>query len=206
MNYISFRKALSSFEGFTPGDIRKIDPSFQSRRLHEWQQKGYIVKLRRGHYRFADTPLTEEKLFHLANHLYDPSYISLESALAYYGLIPEGVYTITSVTTRKTGRFTSPTGTFTYQHIKENIFFGYGLRKYGTLIYKFTEREKAVLDYLYLHPELSDEGALQEWRFDGEEFLRSYDGERFERYLKAYDNKELTKRARNLIAYIHNNA
>ncbi len=205
MNFISFRKALSSFESFTPRDIFKIAPAFQLRRLNEWQKKGYIAKIRRGNYRFTDTPLTEEKLFHLANHLYGPSYVSLESALAHYGLIPESVYTTTSVTTQKTARFSSPTGTFMYQHIKEELFFGYELKKYNTIMYKFAEQEKAVLDYLYLHPELSDEGALQEWRFDGTEFLKSYNAQKFERYLEAFGSKQLTSRVEKLMTYIHNN-
>ncbi|MDB5025940.1 MAG: hypothetical protein JWP78_3695 [Mucilaginibacter sp.] len=53
----------------------------------------------------------------LANHLLGPSYVSIDTALSYYGLIPERVYTITSMTTKASREFSTPIGLFTYVHL-----------------------------------------------------------------------------------------
>ncbi len=74
---------------------------------------------------FTDTPLNEETLFLIANKLYAPSYVSFEMALSYYGLIPEGVYAITSATSKKTATFQTPIGKFSYRTLKPQLFFGY---------------------------------------------------------------------------------
>src|SRR3989338_6658324 len=108
MKFLEFKQNLKDFITFNLQDIRKIEPGFDLRRLSEWQRKGYIQKLRRGYYIFSDIALNEEKLFLVANRLYGPSYVSLEMALSFYGLIPEGVYALTSITTRKTEHFKAP--------------------------------------------------------------------------------------------------
>jgi len=53
----------------------------------------------------------------LANHIYGPSYVSLETALSYYGLIPERVYETASMTTKSSKEFNTPAGIFTYTHL-----------------------------------------------------------------------------------------
>ena len=118
-------------EVFSLSDIRKVDPEFYRPRLNEWQAKGYIKKLRRGYYMFADLALNEQALFFIANRLYVPSYVSFEMALSYYGLIPEGVYLVTSVSTKKTSTFKTPIAQFLYKTMKPSLFFGYQLEKYN---------------------------------------------------------------------------
>ena len=61
---------------------------------------------------FADTELNEETFFLIANKIYNPSYVSFEMALSYYRLIPEGVYSITSATAKKTIKFKTTVGDF----------------------------------------------------------------------------------------------
>src|SRR5579864_6761878 len=102
MRYLDLKNQLNDFIVFSLKDIRKLDSSFYNRRLSEWRRKGYIKMVRRGYYIFSDLKLSEDVLFLIANRIYSPSYVSLESALSYYGLIPEGVLSITSVSTRKT--------------------------------------------------------------------------------------------------------
>src|SRR3990167_10932182 len=105
MMYQDFRLRLQNFNVFTLTDIRKIDPKFYRHQLSGWQAKGFIKKLRRGYYLFADTALNEHALYLIANHLYAPSYVSFEAALSHYGLIPEGVYSISAASTKKTAKF-----------------------------------------------------------------------------------------------------
>ncbi|MFA5142987.1 MAG: hypothetical protein WC522_02300 [Candidatus Omnitrophota bacterium] len=101
MKYIEFRKIMGGFPVFSLSDIRQADPTFQRRRLNEWREKGYLKKVIKGHYIFSDLSLDENRLFEIANRIYAPSYVYFEMALAYYGLIPESVYGITSASTRK---------------------------------------------------------------------------------------------------------
>jgi len=78
----------------------------------------------------------------------------MEKALSEYGFIPEGVFQITSCTTRKTYSFETPLGSFTYRRIKPALFFGYTLMKWEKYHYAIAEPEKVLIDYLYLHPEV----------------------------------------------------
>ena len=64
-------------------------------------------------------------LFMLANRIYQPSYISRESALAHYLVIPESVLGVTSVSSRKTRQFETQWGRLTYRSIKPGLMFGY---------------------------------------------------------------------------------
>jgi len=156
MNYMEFRNQMMVFPSFSIREIEKHFPGFDSRRLVEWQQKGYIRKLRNGYYCFSDKQVSESFLYFTANELYSPSYVSLETALSEYGFIPEGVFQITSCSTRKTHYFETPVGGFTYRHIKPALFFGYTLVKWKEYHYAIAEPEKVLIDYLYLHPEVLD--------------------------------------------------
>ncbi|HOX16403.1 MAG TPA: hypothetical protein PLP18_09785, partial [Smithellaceae bacterium] len=99
MVFLALQEKLKDFIVFNLNDIRKIDAGFDLRRLSEWQEKGYIKMIRRGHYAFAGLQMNESVLFLMANKIYAPSYVSLEMALSHYSLIPESVYGITSVAT-----------------------------------------------------------------------------------------------------------
>jgi len=92
----------------------KAYPAFDSRRLNEWQKKGYVTKLINGHYIFNSIEIDETVLFQIANLLARPSYISLELALSYYHFIPEQSFSIISVTTLKTNHYETPKGSFLY--------------------------------------------------------------------------------------------
>ena len=109
-------------------------------------QEGFLLRLKRGIYTLkTDLPSEEE----IANAIYKPSYLSFEYALAYYNLIPEMVYTITSATTKPTRLFDVSGKVFSYQSIKKEAFTGYSLNKIGDKIFLIAEKEKALVDYLY---------------------------------------------------------
>ena len=199
MQYQTLKEQLKDFPVFSISDIRKIEPNFYRRRLNEWQDKNYIKKLRRGFYMFTDTTLNEEVLFLIANRLYTPSYVSFESALSYYGLIPEGVYSITSACGRKTSSFHTPIAEFVYRRIKPQLLFGYSLQKQGLQTYKIAEIEKAVLDYLYLNPNIIQDADFYEWRFNSQEFLSRANISKLNEYAKAFNNKSLIKRLEKLL-------
>ncbi len=87
-------------------------------KISELVKQGILVLVRRGVY------ITGPKLnipkpepFLLANHLLGPSYVSLETALSFWGFIPEKVYETSSVTTQKSAIYKTPVGRFSYTHI-----------------------------------------------------------------------------------------
>lgn len=92
-------------------------------KIASWLAAGVVVALRRGLYVLGpdlqDRPVSMPLV---ANLLYGPSYVSLDSALSHYGLIPEGVVTVTSVTTRRTRICTTPLGLFTYAHLPAALY------------------------------------------------------------------------------------
>lgn len=202
MRFLDFKKNLAKFAIFSINDIKKIAPKFYRPRLNEWQKKGYIKKVRRGFYTFSDVPLNEQRLFLIANKLYSPSYVSLDTALSHYELIPEGVYSITSISTRKTNEFDTALGRFFYRNIRPQVFFGYSLARIDDQEYKIAELEKAVLDYFYLNPAMSDEDSFIEWRFNFQEFKANADMKKFKRYLKAFGNAKMAKRVERFLAYM----
>jgi predicted transcriptional regulator of viral defense system len=96
--------------------------------------------------------------------LQKPSYISLEKAMEYYGLIPESVPRYTSVTTKRPGKFISKAGIFEYKHIKPSLFWGYRSVTVNKQTAFFATPEKALLDYFYLKGMKPTSGYLIEMR------------------------------------------
>jgi predicted transcriptional regulator of viral defense system len=203
MTFLSFKQKLKDFIVFNLQDIRKIESRFDLRRLNEWQGKGYVKMLRKGYYVFTDIDLNESTLFLIANKLYSPSYISLEMALSHYNLIPEAVYGITSVSSRKTNRFQTEHGEFFYRRVKPELLFGYRLNTYKNYSVKIAEMEKAVLDYFYLNTNINTEQDFAGLRFNKTEFLAQVDRKKLQNYLKAMGNKRMERRFNKFLKYIN---
>lgn len=154
MNYDGFVEKTKDFPVFGNEVLtllwtRKDALSLQ---VNRWVRKGRLIRLKRGLYTLPEgrreVPFSMEWL---TNTLYSPSYLSLESVLSRYDLIPERVSLWTSVSTRKTKEFKNPFGRFTYRHLKGDLFFGFEERKdeFGRSIL-VARPEKAILDLLYL--------------------------------------------------------
>lgn len=116
-------------------------------------KKGHIIRIKKGLYIWGEhvntTPLAKEIL---ANLIYGPSYISLEYALALHGIIPERVVTVTSVTVKTTKVFTTPVGTFNYDHLHKKCYpQGISLR-FSSSGHSFllADPEKSLLDTIAL--------------------------------------------------------
>ncbi len=203
MQYLELKNELKDFPIFSIKDIEKIDLSFHKQRLSEWQKKGYVNKIRQGFYTFSDLKITEKTLFVIANRIYEPSYVSLEMALSIHNLIPEAVYGITSVTSRNTKNIKTPASDFIYRHIQPNLMFGYELWKYEGHYYQIAEIEKALLDYLYLNPKISDDESFEGVRFNVAEIREKINIKKFNKYLEAFDSKSLIHRAKKFLIYIN---
>ncbi len=204
MKFLELKNELKDFPIFSLNEIRNIDPNFYRSRLNEWQDKGYIKKVIRGYYIFSDLQLSEEILFKIANRIYLPSYISLESALSYYHLIPESVYGITSISTRRTYSFRTSIGEFTFRTIKPQLFFGYYLMNYKKQYLKMASIEKALLDYFYLHSDIETKQDFDSLRINKEIFFEQVDEGKLLNFLGRFNQKKLTRRINNFWSYIKN--
>ena len=198
MTWIEFRNALIEYKVFSTGDAKKYFPGFDTKRLVEWQKKKYIRKLINKWYLFAEIPVDELLLFRISNCLYQPSYISLESALAFYHFIPEMVYSQQAITTRKTTTYTTTDGTFNYRTLKPAFYFGYRILHKDQLPVLIAEPEKALLDYLYLGSSLTTLKDMKALRVNYTELQQTVDWKKLDDYAKLFKSKTLDKRIKHL--------
>jgi len=130
---------------------------FPRNKVSSLEKRGQIIRLKKGMYvvseKISRKPVSSELL---ANHLYGPSYLSLETALSFYGMIPERVFAIRSMTTKRAKNFKTPFGNFDYTTVSVG-YFSIGLRQeivenqYAFLI---AEPAKAVCDMIVATPNL----------------------------------------------------
>lgn len=194
MNIYQFAKIFQGIPVFSTLDIEKRFPGFERENLLNWQKKGILIRIRNGWYSFASEIKTLEQAYYTANKIYTPSYVSLESALAYYHWIPEGVFTITSISTLKTSTFDTPVGRFRYSNIKPGLFFGYKLLSVNGHGVKMAEPEKALLDFLYFHPEVREDADLEAYRLNLPQLRSDLNREKLMAYASLFKNIALSKR------------
>jgi predicted transcriptional regulator of viral defense system len=132
----------------------EVDPANVRRQLSRWTAAGRIYQLRRGVYALAPPyQKVTPHPFVVANALMDGAYVSLQAALAHYGVIPEYTPVVTSVTTGRPGRWETPLGVYAFRHVKIDWFHGYRrLEVDGGQQAFVATPEKALLDLVYLEP------------------------------------------------------
>jgi predicted transcriptional regulator of viral defense system len=134
--------------------------------LSRWAKAGKLIQLTKGLYTLSGPyrKMTPHP-FVLANAMKNASYVSLQSALAYFGMIPEHVPAVTSVTTQRPTRVETPLGRFLFRHIKKDWFGGYTQVELGSGQKAFVATpEKALLDLVYLTPGADNYEFLAELR------------------------------------------
>ena len=152
-----FESSLLFTDDAKPADIH--------RQLSRWTRAGQLIQLRHGLYALAPSyQRIKPHPFVIANALVQPSYISCQSVLAYYGLIPEYVPKIISVTTAQAGRWLLA-GAYLFHKINSAMLFGYQLTKLETGQQAFVASpEKALLDLIYLTPNGDNPAYLRQLR------------------------------------------
>jgi hypothetical protein len=150
---------ITRLEQFGPlpvgfGALRMLyrDYADPARKIADLCSQGFLIRIKRGLYIVPQRNGREGGSGYLmANHLYGPSYVSLETALQYYGMIPEGVYSYESVTFRRSKQYRTPMGSFRYHYLPKD-YYAVGLRmeKTGRHDYSFliASPEKALCDML----------------------------------------------------------
>ncbi len=136
----------------TTSIIESLYPELKStdKKVIWLEKKGYLIRLKRGLYvvnpEHTGKTLSSELI---ANHLYAPSYVSMSSALRYYGLIPEAVYTHQSMTIKHSRSFETPIGLYDYKQISKKVFH-VGIRSVhkGDYAFLIASPEKALCDLI----------------------------------------------------------
>ena len=158
-----------------------------------WLDKnGYIIRLKRGLY-VVNPEYTGKRLSNelIANHLYAPSYVSMSTALRYYGLIPEAVYVNQSMTVKHSRSFQTPIGNYDYKCVSREAF-AVGIRTERVADYAFliASPEKALCDLIANSSKVNPrymkdvENYLEnDIRMDMDEFMK-FDPSVIEEYIK----------------------
>lgn len=153
-NEIFYFKKIVNPE-ITTGMLKGVLSKYEHprKKINSLAKKGFLVPIKQGVYLISEDfglrPYSKEIL---ANLIYGPSYISLETALSNYGFIPEYVAATTSVCFGRGKFFSTPVGNFEYHHVKDSIYpHGVQLKEvFNGAFCQYATPEKALLDFLYL--------------------------------------------------------
>ncbi len=162
-------------------------------KISELLKSKELISIRRGLYIIGPKiDLLQPEPFLIANHLRGPSYVSLESALSYWNMIPERTYEISSVTIKTSKNYKTQVGRFSYQQLKVP-YYSYGIKsiehstKQTMLV---ASPEKALCDKIVLTPGINlrsrkqtQEFLIEDLRIDSE-LLRTLDTEIIELWIK----------------------
>lgn len=204
MRFREFESRIRALPTFNLNDVRKLDPVFHRQQLNYWQNQGYIKPLAGGYYILADRAMDEMVLFMAANKIYEPSYVSLESALAYYEVIPETVLGVTSISSRKTKQYDSTWGVFSYRSVKPQTMIGYQvIENTPGIKFKIAYLEKALLDYLYLNSKIQSMADFEGLRWNRNQLHDLLDHSMFTRYVKLFDKRALENRVTQFLEYLN---
>lgn len=167
MKYVDLLEKVSNLPFFTVRFLSAGGNLAQVRlQVSRWVNDGKIIRIHKGLYTLAEPYRKADcQPFCVANTLKQASYVSLHSALSWYGMIPEFVPTVTSITTGRPQTMETPIGRFEFRHISTKYFWGYQQTELTSGQNAFVARpEKALLDLVYLAPGGDDIAFLQELR------------------------------------------
>lgn len=200
MKFLEILPHLETLQVFSVQDIKNIDPKYNKTKIAWWVKKDYLIALRRWYYILWKNKNTISQYF-IANKIYTPSYISLESALHIYGIIPEYPFTTTSVSTKKTQKFQTTLWNYSFSSMKTELFWGYVIQNMNQKIL-IAELEKCILDFLYLKDQYTDIDDFRWLRWNREELRIKLDRKKLLKYTSIIENKKIDKKIQNLLDYI----
>ena len=146
MDNLIFKLPKYPFDYLLLTDLLKAY-SYPRNKINSLLKKRIIIRVKKGLYLLSPEFGGVTDQFMLANLIYGPSYISLDSALSFWNLIPERVETITSVTNKRNKYFKTPVGNFSYQYINDKIFYkGVMIQEKSNSGYLIASKEKALCD------------------------------------------------------------
>ncbi|MBD3272498.1 MAG: hypothetical protein GF384_08205 [Elusimicrobia bacterium] len=177
MKYLDLIKELRKrkYFIFSLNDLYILFPGINKKTLQnqltEWGLKRYIVRLKRDLYELAEKDSRDNIIpdIAIAQRLYFPSYVSCETALSIYALIPETAFGVTSVTTKPTRTFKNIHGLFMYYSCQPRVYTGYYVKEYSGYTVALAEKEKALVDFIYFRFR-GKKPEFKSLRFDRDQF------------------------------------
>ncbi len=195
MNFWQLRNQFYDLVCFNINQVYAWQPGFDKNNLTRWAKQNLLVKLRNSWYSFPDYIKMPNIQHFVSNKIYSPSYVSLHSALAFYGIIPEAIVQTTAVSSLKKANFENIFGSFSYHQLLPELMFG---NEQKTFIDKhslfFATPEKAILDLLYLYPQYNSEQEIIELRFDEDFMQEELNVERLNEFTEKFQSKALRNR------------
>lgn len=194
MDYIELSMTLrrNKLYIFTTADIRNLFPYEKAKTIRNnfirWLSKGYFIRLKRDLYELVEQPELRIPDLYIANRLYEPSYVSLETALSVYSIIPDIAAGVTSLTTRATRTFKNKYGLFSYRTCRQRAFVGYRLMLYEGFKVYIADKEKALVDFLYYRLRLGLTLDFEEERLN-RKILKKIDWEKAYHYARLFNKK-----------------
>ncbi|MCX6236538.1 MAG: hypothetical protein NTY07_03095 [Bacteroidia bacterium] len=195
MNFQEFRNKWFDLGCINSNQVYTWQPNFDKNNMSRWTEKGLLLKLRNGYYTFPEYKSKSDFAYYIANRIYRPSYVSLHSAMAFHGMIPESIVQITSVTSLKTFAFTNVFGEFSYKSVRPDLMFGYDVKTMSdgrSLL--LAKPEKALLDLLYLYPFYNTVFEINELRLDEDYIQKDLNTELLNKFSRQFKCKALEKR------------
>jgi len=179
-----------------------VDKNVIRSQISRWVREGKLIRLGNGCYALPPSYSGGiPSFFVLANAMKPASYVSCQSALAWYGLIPESVPSVVSVTSGRTENVNNKFGTFIYRHVKKSPLWGFETMKVSE---KENARialpEKALLDLVYLESAGDSESYLEQLRLQNTEQLS---GDRIVSFARRWEKPKMKRAADRLLSILH---
>jgi len=153
--------------------------------MYRWKRTGWLNPLKRGLYELAYPKALNIPDLYIANKMYQPSYVSLETALSHYSVIPEVSMAVTSIATKPTRRYKNSHGFFLYRTVRPALFNGYFIEEIRGFSIFIAEPEKAFIDYLYFQTYRKKKFQLPEQRFDRKK-INAFSKKKLKEYAEMY--------------------
>jgi predicted transcriptional regulator of viral defense system len=178
MYVFTFEDALMFFPEETRQNLKRM--------VQRWKKQGRLESLKRGLYELTYPDDQHIPDMFIANYLYNPSYVSLETALSNYSIIPEVSMAVTSISAKPTRRFKNKHGLFVYHTVKPAAFTGYYIQKQAGFDIHIAEPEKALVDYLHFKTYRSGKIDFAQERLD-KGSIRRLNKKKLNKYAKLYN-------------------
>lgn len=198
MKFIDLLEKVSGLPAFTVKFLAAGEDLKQVRlQISRWVQDGKVIRIHKGLYTLAEPyRKVNPDPFYIANALKKASYVSLQSALAWYGMIPEFVPSVTSITTGRPQTIETPLGRFEYRHVSKKYFWGYKVVELKNSLPVFiASPEKALLDLIYLTTGSEQMAYLEELRLQKYEEI---DRSQLSQFAQKYERAKMTQALRNI--------
>lgn len=183
---------------FTPHDLVRlfgVSSVAANFFIYRNTKKGLLIRLKKSQ-KGSLYCLAEEfpDQYLLANRIYEPSYISFDTALSFYNIIPETIYALMSATTKPTREFLIYNINFVYRRIKKAVYTGYKPIVYMNNTILMATPEKALADYLYFVALKRSSLSYERWN------LEKINKKRLQELIKLFNNPVMFSLVENLYA------